>query len=333
MTNKTKIYLIIFIIIFLTIIGVVVYLNRKKPAETAIILPAPSIPARYQGTVNFTMSIKEKDFKKPDNLPLFEISSTPFSNDYINNIAKKLGFAGDSYKIEDVFSGTTYYWKGDKATLFAYPKTRTLHYSVSNFIPGINIQLSDESIVSLAKQFFVDNGFISNGDDLTKSYIRYLKKSVNNEGFDDTTKESASLFRVGFSLKTIGYETVNSQYNDTNITIEIQNNGEIYSVQFIDLGSVKEGLTTYPLKGWEEINNSLSKAVLISLEGQQLALADLQKNSVRNVEIQNIKVAYLYEGKKATTMQPIYVLTGPAEVIGFSGKLTASFYLPAILGN
>lgn len=288
----------------------------------------------YKGKFTTTLSVDKNQFNFPEKLPFLEFESppSPLDENFARSVAGKLSFSGEPTKVEDSLDGTTYFWKSDKGTLFIYSRSRKIRYGSGTFTPGINKQLSNAAISATVREFIINNGLLDK-DSFQTGTIRFLEEFPDGEGFRETTKEKAVLYQVSILPKTVDYELISPSSVEPASYIQIKQGGSIYSFQISIFPALKNGATEYKLKNYNEVKSSLSEACLIELREFTAPLSDLPTDSIQNIEVNKIEIAYLIESSKSTSFQPVYKLSGEATLKDSGNKAMATLYLPAISEN
>ena len=326
--------IIILILISVASVFYLLNLSKNKQEQPAIVPLKPTLIQNYKGKFTITLSVDKNQFNFPEKLPFleFESSPSPLNESVARSVAGKLGFFGEPTKVEDSLDGTTYFWKSDRGTLFIYSRSRKIRYGSGSFAPGINKQLSDAAISATVWEFIINNGLFDK-DFFQTGTIRFLEEFPDGEGFRETTKEKAVLYQVSILPKTVNYELISPSSVEPASYVQIKQDGSIYSFQASIFPALKNGATEYKLKNYNEVKSSLSKAYLIELRELTALLSDLPIDSIQNIEVNKIEIAYLIESSKSTSFQPIYKLSGEATLKDSGNKAMATLYLPAISEN
>jgi hypothetical protein len=289
----------------------------------------PSIPSSITGTLPIEVSVKSSDFIFPKELPTLSLSLKVLNKESVEAISEKLGLGTSLDEFEDVNEGIKYFIDTDKYSFIATPKTAIIKYGMtaSDFPIVPNKNLSDTELTRVATDFLVKNGFY--GESQIKSLpVIYFKTDPSGEGFIQTSKTSAQLFQVGFLFSSSKYEIVTDYSEGQQIFVRILPDGTIYDSEILLAESVKEGITNYPLKNYDDLINNLSQAKLISLDGGFVSPSDLTIKDIQNLKIEKISLVYFLEKGKESLLQPIFVLEGPATLSKSSANY-AKIYLPA----
>lgn len=333
MNSKIK-KIIAVITIFLSVLAVIfIFISVKKNTPAPTINPIkPSLSQKYKGQYSIEFDVNQKDFQYIDKLPLLEIEKSIMPDSKAREIAESLKFSGSPISVNDQIDGLTYFWKNEKATLFVYPKQNEIKYTLSNDNYVIDKQLSDKAIVSLAMNFLEENKIVEKNS-LSSYRVKFLKKNPSLEGFVETTKTDSSIYEVEFVFQKAGYEIVEPSSIEPLILVDVTKGGTVSFVRFKTLGTITTSLTEYRLKDFKEIEGSIKTAVLISVLGQYLSLSDLPDKLIQKVTINKIELAYLHESASSVFLQPVYKLSGEADISSSPNKVPAVLYLPAIKEN
>jgi len=335
MKLKTKTVLIITLILISVVSAFcLLSLSKNTQGPPSIIPSKPTLVQNYKGKFTVTLSANKNQFNFPERLPFleFESSSSPLDESFARDVAGKLSFPGEPTKVEDSLDGTTYFWKSDKGTLFVYSRSRKIRSGSGSFTPGINKQLSDVATSTTVREFVVNSGLLDK-DSFQTGIVRFLEKIPDGEGFRETTKEKAVLYQVSILPKTVDYELISPSSVEPASYVQIKQDGSIYSFQISIFPALKNGATEYKLKNYDEVKSSLNEAYLIELRELTALLSDLPIDSIQNIEVSKIGIAYLIESSKSTSFQPIYKLSGEATLKDSGNKVMATLYLPAISEN
>lgn len=325
-----KKYLLIVLVI--VAIGSVVYIffaSRQQENISTSTPKKPSIPSSITGTLPLEMSIKKSDFNFPNELPIISLTPKEINKSNIEAIAAKLGMGTELNEFEDVNDGLKYYKSTDNYFFVATPKTSVVKYGMVTIALPVTAdkKISDEGLVKIATDFLTQNGFY-NESQIEAQPVLYLKTTPTNEGVIETGRSSAQLFQVGFTFKSSRYEILTDYSQGQQIYAQILPDGTIYNSETLLIEEVKEGITNYPLKTYEDLVGSLDEAKLISLSGDYISPSDLTIKDVLSLKIEKVRLVYFLEKEKNDLLQPIFVFDGPAQVSGSLAD-SATIYLPA----
>lgn len=326
--NRKKILIIVILIIILFLCSFLL-LNRKKDSEKQIVPANPSISKNYKGNLSFILKISEKDFNFPKTLPFIEIIKKTLTKGQIIEIAKKINFTGEPTIVNDTIDGLTYFWKNENSALFAFLDSGIIRFSLKPSNQTINKQLSDDEIILISENFFYEKGFTDKGS-LNLKEIKYLKQDISTEILMETKKEEATFYECVFNPKISEYE-INLSWTDLPlISVRTLRDGSIYSAQFTNFTQVQKTGSSYKIKDFQEFKETIKDSVLISVKNAQLALSDLAKESVGNIEINKVELIYLQDSTKSIYLQPVFKIQGTTSITGFGNGIEVVLYLPAI---
>jgi len=304
--------------------------NKNKERTREIIPQKPSIENGLQSDFSKVVRFKNRSFTFPENLPLINIRYKKFDLDFVNEVKNKLNI---SENINE-FKGIKYYINSNDHFLVATPSKSKIIYGFSgNVFPNIkNILLSDEELQNKAITF-LENNSLNINNFFKVSDIKYLKRNADNTDIENTDKEKAEMLQINFSLiNSSNYSIVNSYSENPSTFVQILRNGEIYYLEAILFDEIKEGLTNYPLKTFNDIKNNINEAKLIDIFGDYLSVSDINIKDINQIEVDSIKIVYLLEEKNRNYLQPIYLISGNVEIIGSTAN-QAILYLPAFSSN
>ena len=324
------------IICFLVAVVVIAYVflilkpEPEQPEIAIVPIPQPSIPVQYTGKYTITLDLDKKSFNFPSSASAIKLNTSEISDMDAKQVGKNLGFQGEPKIIQDYFDGTKYFWKNEKSYLSISTEKGKIKFNMHNIPSTQNKQLSDESVSIIAKNYLISN-FLVQEEEIKFSSLTYLRKPNNIEsGLIETNKENASLFRVIFTPSSSEFELLTLSPQRPLYFVEILPDGNIYQVQVSKLTNISETNEKYNLLNYEEVNNSLDKAILVGITGGYVSISDIKPTDIKSVKINKIKLAYLLDSPDANIYSPVFLLTGPVEVIDKKGTLIAQLYLPAI---
>ena len=328
--NKIKIVIVFLVAIVSALVVFFFIKNRQKSENVSVLAPQIQVKSQYKGKFDVSFSIKENETSLPKNVQVLNISNSPLELTRLSEIASKLGFPGEPSKTKDVAKGEVYFWQNDTGSFFTYPNARRLEYSsYSLYTNAVNKQLSDADVTKTAEDFLINNGFYDQGS-LETASLSYLNETSPYGGLSKTTKENALLYQVNFYPKTAGYEIVNKNPEDYTISVKVLRDGTVWSAYASVFEFYSTDTVSFPAKGYQETLNSINKSVLVSLTGAYLSAYDLPENSIKKVTINEITLAYLLESSNSTSLLPVYLLEGSAEVNEVKDPLNVTLYLSAV---
>lgn len=332
--NTKKILTITIVIVFIISVVYIFYLNGKSSDLPNISPSEPKLTEKYKGKFPITLVVDKSEFDFPKKLPFleFESSPLPLTEEYAKKVAGHLNFPGEPTTINDPIDGNTYFWKNDKGIIFIYTKSRKVRFSANALNSAINQQLSDAAIAGIAESIITNNEILDENIFRAGS-VKFLEQIPDGEGYRETTKEKAVLYQVNILPKSVNYEFISSSSVEPDSYIQLRQDGSIYSLQITKSPNIKNGITEYNLKNYDEVKTSLDEAVLIELRGDTALLSDLPDDLIKSVEINKVEIAYLVESAKSTSFQPVYKLSGNATLNNLQFIGIATFYLPAIIQN
>lgn len=326
--NK-KILLTVFIVLAIASIVFIVVISRKKEPVLTLTPQKPNFPSSITGNLPIEMSLKKTDFNFPIELPTMSVTQRTLNKSDIETIASKLRMGTDLDEFNDISDGLKYFKSTDTNFFVATPKTSVIKYglSTSEFPITTNKKIDDEEFTKIAIDFITQNGFYKT-DQIRPLPVKYFKTASSIEGLIETPRDSAQLFQIGFTFKSSKYEIVTDHSEDQQIFVQILPDGTIYNSEILLIDNLKEGITNYPLKTYEDLGNSLNQAKLISFSGDYVSPSDFTLKDIVSLKIEKIRLVYFLEKGKSSLLQPIFILEGPAQISRSSAD-SATLYLPA----
>lgn len=329
MLKKVKLF-IVALLVLLFIGSVYAFITRQRaPKISTTPLPEPEIPKTFEGKPSIVVSVEKKDFDFPKVLSVLKTAPSTISGDESRKIANKLGLNFEPVVVPDVIEGTKHRYTGSNYVLLLALKTGKIDY-VRNLILGeiANKQLSDKDIIKVAEDFLIKNELVSSEEVNTLSVSYYEKRS--SSGLYQTTREDAYFYQVNFStsISEIPVLTLNPQ--NSPVYVRVLPDGTILKAHVEKLGQVTQNDQVRRLKKYDGVIGSKESAILISLDEGNVYLPDIPADSIKQITITEIELAYLIESSTTQVLQPIFLLKGLAGVSGFPNELKAVLYLPAI---
>jgi len=327
-----KLFIAFFVIVFIISVAWLFYLSFKKsPQKSPVIAPVkPKLVQDYKGDLSSSLKVPAGQFKTVNKLPLLVVARKVFTDVYLNGVASFVGFSEPAMKLDDSQEGLTYFWKNDGDTLFAYTKSSKIRYGSRGSIKTSGKKLSDENIKTIAEKFLVDSGLLT-ANNFSFDSTQYLKEDPSKKYFVKSTDKDFSLYHLNILPMSLDYEIISATATENTNYIEITKDGGVHSFQLIVFDSVQKGPVEYPIKTYEEINSSIGSAVLIDLGGEETPFKYLPSDTIKNIDLDQIDIAYLLDSPTATVLQPVYKISGTATLSG-GGNVRAVLYLPALSG-
>jgi len=326
----------IFIIVILVILGVllIVSLFLKKEEEAIISLPPlpqPKIPSLLEGKYPIETAFGKQDFNFPSKAPVLTLEKKPLPDNDIENVANNLGFTSDPLIMDDVFDGKMYIYRNEESALTVSLKNQEFDYTLNEVPSYINKQPSDTALINTAKDFLIQMGFVSSEDIQFASFV-YLQET-SGQGLYPVNKEDAVLYQVNFSSVIADATILTLNPQNTPIYVRLLPDGSVFKAHVSRLGTISKSDNQYTLQTYEEVISNINDVVLISLDNGNVHLPDVSNKSINKVSISTIQLEYLLDTPTSTTLQPVFLLKGTADILGFSAEVSASMYLPAISSN
>jgi hypothetical protein len=286
MKKKIVIALIVLALLSLGYIIFKVKKNKQTPPLNEPFISQPKIPNETQAKFTVNLQISQKDFSFASRLPVIQKRLSPIPIDTIKSIASKIGFDTDPTSINDVTYGTTYFFNNTikSLSMVAYPNTGIIDYSAGSPNSAINKQLSDNSIIALAKNFLENNGF-PNTDKLSDSSLIFIKIN-NSEELSLTSRDNADYYQVNFSPSISDIPVVTLNPLDSIIYVQILPDGTVSRIHYINPEGLSITREQYKIKNYEEFTSSVNNSILVSLANGSYPINDLQTDSLKNMSVQ-----------------------------------------------
>lgn len=329
MNIKKKIILVFF---FLAALAIGVFLSLKQEKQPSLSpLPEPAIPNPVGGGFQIEAKINEKDFKFPNSLSvLVNEPPSPFTEAEAKEAAKNAGFAEEPTVSYDIYQGKTYIWSSPKDFFIVYSKTRKIVVGLNWPPPIVNKRLGNDELIGVALAFLEDKALAAKNE-VSFSFFTFLKKPEDvPEGFRVGSKEEASTYLVNFSPIKSEFKVVTLDPWASPISVWVTPDGTVTKTEITNLKTLSFSPEKYSLKNYQDFKESLPKAVPISLDDGNLSVIDLPKGNLQKIRVEQVELAYLADSLTATKFQPIFLLTGKAQVTDTPDEVNILLYLPAI---
>ena len=322
--------LIVVVGVVLLGLGLVVWLTRG-PAPTG---PLPELPE-----VEVTPGVPQPKYSRYSlQAALPQVNKLPvyrYENGCPDSVckarplewARALGFGGAPEEIEDALEGTLLLWSKEGQTLVINEDGSGLSYRVDlksdpsilsgSFLPTF------EQAASIVERTLTELGETSILLKHDSSKNKALKVGV--EYVNETSFDQAELLEIHFTAKIDDHPVYLEGGPEWDPVLAwVGRDGKLLRLEYHPVGILGEKIADYPLKNQEEVLQGLDNGegvfVSSSLEGGE---------EIASTVITKISLGYLLPQLDATTIQPIFVLTGQSQTA--SGKTgTITIYLSAV---
>jgi hypothetical protein len=333
--QKKKIIIIVSVLFILIIVFVFyLFIQPRKESEKIVrpSLPKPSIPSEYGQPFSVKLNISERDFKFPATLPVITTSDTqPLTESQIVDIGKNFGFEESPTTANDIEEGKTYIWSNDQGSLLIYSKTRRISYISTRSINTINKQVENTALIDIAENFLTNKNLVSS-DSINFSGLVFYRAQEFTESFSKTEKDSANIYQINFSIKATDYPIITTYPEYSPINVRILTDGEIYSAEIVKI-SLSPSSEEYKIKNFQEFNNSLSEAKIISVAGGEINVSDVPKGEIENATFDSVQLGYFFDTPKNQVYQPVFILKGSVVLKNTKSPLDTTLYMPALSEN
>lgn len=326
---KKRILIILSALAFIFLLYVVL-VRRGTETPSDRIQGRPNIPNYISGKLPLEISVPESEVEIPNQLPTLSVNKREISFDTARQIARNIGIDDNLQEFEDITEGVKYLTNTGTHFLMITPSTATVQFGLSaTEIPTvINKNLSDQEITTIATNFLTEKGFYKSEEIIAQKPVFLRKRGANEEGFEETAKNSAQLFQVNFSFRSSEYPIVTKSTGSNQIFLQILPDGQIYYIEAVLYGEINKSVNSYALKNYQDIQSFIGEAQLVELSGDFISPIDLTVENIVSLKVQSVRVAYFLELGKENLILPIFILEGPA-VVKNSGATSATLYMPA----
>lgn len=334
LNKKRKIIIFIFIIV-LVLAFYFIFFEKRETTQKTSSLPTLSIPVHFPYKLPLSLQVEKESFNFPKNLPLLELQRhSSLSEELIEKVAGNLGFKEKPSSFKDINRGIVKFFNNDKYSLSVYPEERFLKLGQA-FNPydmiknAINKQLTEEDMEIVARDFLVNDLLLKSGS-LKFMGINYLKADRGYEVFQTTNKDEGEIYQLNFSLSDSPFPIYSLNPQQTFIYVQLLKDGSILNCEANLENDYLPSSEEFPLKTFSQVKSSLDQAVLISLYDGNINLPDLNEKDIEKIIIDKIELVYLMDNPKGKILQPVYLLSGLAQVKGFENEVNAFLYLSAL---
>jgi len=326
------IFILICVFIFTAVVVSLVVLKPKKPTLPAQVTPPKpvEIPKVINDKYDVSFDLGEP-FDIPTSAPLLTTNQqNPYTLEEANTIAQRLGFMLSPIEFKDVKKGMTYIWKRELYSLIVYSKTREIAYKMESGIPKVpNKQLKQNDMELLTREVVEKTGLYSK-DALQLSSVAYLKDTQRFEVKSLNGKENADIYQFNYTPNTVSsYKILTIVPYNSPISVWILPNGEIFQLNLHELTGLSQTPETVPLKSFDEVQMNANKAIIVSLDNDNIEFVTLPNGAITNIKINEIELFYLLDKTLGSTLQPVFLLRGKTNITGY-GEVDVVLYLPAV---
>lgn len=337
---RNKLLIIISLIIFFSI-GVLWFWQRNlrdtNPDNRDVFslsrLQAPNIPDRVRGEFPIESSLSENSVSLPSSVPLLQVElGSPFDQNELDVIASNFNFDTNPNIVNDVDRGTTYIWTSPSESLIAYSQTRKLMYSLEGERISETRNLSQDEIISIAKDFLINKLNVPAAEFTSIFYLKE-NETPSTEGLLETTEQDADFYQVNFSPTSSDFKVVTLDAKTSPIYVWVLNDGTVSKSEAIIFEKVFPVEQEVKVRSFDEIVSNIDKAIVVGAQGKasgQISVIDFPENSLQNVEVNSLELVYLMDDPSVDFLLPYFSLGGTARVQGIIEDLEVKLYLSAI---
>lgn len=334
MTTRRKITIIA---ITLTIIGLVYIALRPKTAPAP--RPNPSIPVgtpnlqsntKPRGSVNIAFT--KESFPQKTELPLLSINpsiSKELDEKEVKQISSTFGFTNEPIIANDITKGKTFIWADETKSLVVYFGAKNFVYSNYGPAQPTTQKLTDQQIISTAKDFLLKHNIVAESD-LGEASIFFSTVNQQKDVLVETTKEEATLYRVLFSQKFEELPLVFLNPNLAPITVDVIRNGQVRHADITRLENIARTKEKYQVKTFEQVNSSINTAVIMNVDNGAVSLIDTNPDDFTNITLNEVSLGYLIDSPSPVTLFPVYIFKGTTVLKSTKETVSIVMYMPAI---
>ncbi len=319
--NKAKLGL--FCIIIIVILALIFsFLPRKNSQDIDITtLPGPKITSDTDKKFSLVSQLTPERITIPSSLPVFYIDNTIFDASKAKAIARSLGFQTEPSTSNDVANGTVYIWYGEQeGSLWISPNLQIIDFKKNIQESSKQEQFPDENQLQKAASDFLKTKQLIENTDFKFAQIEYV--NLSSESSSPTTRSNAEIASVYFEQSLQNFPIVTPTHQNGSINVKLNRAGQIVQVYISVPTKFTPSQDQVKIKTYSELIASLGEAKLQNID---LTLIP----QIGTVTITEAQIGYLKEEQTSQQfLQPIFILTGQANINGANTPLT--FYLSAI---
>lgn len=318
-------------LLVLTVVILTMVAKKSSPSPTdRATLPTVKLPNLYQDTLPIKLEIDKKDVDIPQKAPTLTISTKPISKQSATKMATRLGFDFLPIEINDVMVGKKLFWKNELGFFSASLEIGEIYYGQHDLPKTPDKQLSDADILSTAESYLKTN-FPNLSQNYKTSSIAFLALNENLEGGPVKVDQSkADYFNVELIPQQSELEIITLVPNSTPYFVSILPDGSVHSLRISSFKTSTTSEKEYKLKNFADITSSLNQASLVSIEGSFIPVSEIPSNSIQQITVTQISLAYLWEETNQATFLPVFLLKGPISITNINQEVKALLYLPAL---
>lgn len=316
------------IVVVVLIVGLVLFSMLNQP-QTQEITPNVYLPSNsnLETQVVLSSTYDETQFPQSTQLPVMEAKVTNnIDEGQAAGIASSLGIASEITTTSDPELGNIYIAQDENRSLVVYSRDRTINYNETG-LGGQN--LSENELLQKA-QTFISTATINPFTTLNYISTSYLRENDTEEGLIEVPKVEANIFKFNFSPTTNNLPLITFDPTSSLGSVLMKPNGEIVNSSITLLGELSASSQEFPLKSLSEVKESLSQAKIIAFNYSEIDPKSIRSEELQEVTINEISLAYLYDGVNRNQLSPIYVLKGSPTKGTIDSSIEVTLYLPAV---
>lgn len=328
--TKRNIFLLLLVLII--IISTSLLIKKTTNQEK----PPPQITIDRQNQEQFTVQkyslFNQLDLPKTVEIPIL-FDPQLLNLEFAQQIASSLGFKKDQIAQNDPVLGLFFKWQED--SYFAYhPEEKKLTYSFNTHQNPQVLTEGERPTVASTQQTSQD--FLENLGLWNPNF--QILKTLEIDNFSTETpitplsEVNVIEIQYGLSWQNIPITTIIP--NQPLVKIKIAHQDKIVSFNYRQPPQITSSQGPYPALSSEQILQQLDDGlgVVVSLNLKTPLEKPLSTNVIAKMEIEKVRLAYLFQANDQDFLAPIFVLEGTA-TMSDQGVGEAIVYLPAIRQN
>ena len=196
----------------------------------------------------------------------------------------------------------------------------------------VNKQLTDADIVASSHKF-AEEKFGVKKDEYELFSLKYFCTGGGPEGYHECERQKANFFSINYVTKISDYPLLSWNVDESPLSIRMLANGNVYQAKFNYLPLIKEMPETILIKDYQKLISDLDKSTIISLDEGNYYIPQISLENIDKVIIDNISIFYLIDDNNPKLYQPMFLLTGTAEIKDYTYEPSIKLYLPAAYNN
>jgi len=318
------------LLMLIIVFSILFIVNKRGDSnKTTENIPSPVITSTFRSTSDMVLDLNTAP-QLPESLPLIMVEKSSLSNIENYSIAKNLGFIETPMITRDIRYGDIYIWKNNDYSLTINPKLSQYHlFSFTDLFTVNTMQELEEKDYLDKSNKFLNTLQPLNINALEINKIQYLSLAKPTGKFSVSNKDDFIIFEITYQLNSLNYTIVDQISPGTTGYLRLLKNGEVYEFFTTNISDVKVLEEKHKIKNLKEIEDSLDRAYVVSVDGYYGATSDLPKSDVASIFINSIEIVYLIDNNKQNLFQPVFLMKGKGYSKTLERDVFPTLYLPA----